>query len=192
MLLINQKVTDPIYLFIVGGSQGAAVFSRVLPLALSLLSADLRDRLYITQQCRGDMLEETRQAYERAGLKATVERFFYNIEEQFAKSHLIIARAGASTVSEIGTIGRPALFVPFLFAKDDHQTANAQEIVNHKAAWILNEKEFIAPAVSALLADILTVPAELEKRAERIKKLFSPTAVQTLADVLENLIPINK
>src|SRR3546814_9897815 len=120
---------------VIGGSQGARVFSEIVPTAVSALPAALRERLQVVQQCRPEDLENVRQAYATACVAAELATFYADMPGRLAAAHLVVARAGASTVAELTAAGRPALLVPYPFAMDDHQTANARAL--SAAAWTL-------------------------------------------------------
>jgi len=124
-------------LLITGGSQGARVFSQVVPAAIEMLDESLRSRLRIAQQCRAEDFASVRDAYDRLGIVAELATFFADMPERLAVAHLAITRAGASTVSELCAAGRPAILVPYPHAADDHQTANARAIERAGAAWVV-------------------------------------------------------
>ncbi len=119
---------DRIRLLVLGGSLGARVFSDVVPVALTSLPVSLRNRLSVVQQCRAEDLERVRGAYLEAGVAAELSVFFPDVAERLAAAHLVIARAGASTVAELAVAGRPAILVPLPGAIDDHQSANARAL----------------------------------------------------------------
>lgn len=175
----------PIRLFVVGGSLGARILSQTVPEAVARLPEALRARLDIVQQTRGEYLEQARTAYAKAGVKAECEAFFEDMGRQYGRAHLLIARAGASTVSEIAVVGRPAIFVPLAIAMDDHQWANAEDLVNAGAAEALREKDFTAEALSARLESLLTDGEALADMAGRARALGKPRAHERLADLIE-------
>ena len=111
-----------------GGSLGARVFSDIVPAALAALPEALRARLLVTQQCRAEDLERVRAAYAAAGSALNFAPFFPDVADRLREAHLVIARAGASTVAELAVAGRPAILVPLPGAIDDHQTANASAL----------------------------------------------------------------
>lgn len=180
--------TKTIHLFVVGGSQGAKVFSTVLPMALTLLPSSLKNRLKITQQCRPEFERETKALYKEGGISVTLAPFFQDIAAEYKKAHLIIARAGASTVTELAVVGRPALFIPLPSAMDDHQTYNAQSIVNQKAGWYTSEQRLTPSFLAHTLEKILKAPKELEKTAQRLHDLGVTTADDALADTVEAVL----
>jgi UDP-N-acetylglucosamine--N-acetylmuramyl-(pentapeptide) pyrophosphoryl-undecaprenol N-acetylglucosamine transferase len=178
--------SGPINLFIVGGSQGAKIFSTLLPKALDLLPPSLKRRLRIVQQCRPELLEFTKNLYTNLGLSAEVRTFFDTIGDHFKSAHLVICRSGASTLTELMVIGRPALFVPFFYAMDDHQTFNARVVVDAGGGWMLSEKDLMAPLLAQEMEKLLTSPKSLEKAAKKIHDLANVHADQRLADAIIN------
>ncbi|HCI49135.1 MAG: undecaprenyldiphospho-muramoylpentapeptide beta-N-acetylglucosaminyltransferase [Alphaproteobacteria bacterium RIFCSPHIGHO2_01_FULL_41_14] len=180
--------TKTIRLFVVGGSQGAKAFSIILPLAIRLLPPLLKKRLKIIQQCRPEFEKETRALYKEGGLSVTLAPFFQDIASEYKKAHLIITRAGASTITELAAVGRPPLFIPLSTSMDDHQTYNAQSIVNQKAGWYTSERGLTPKSLAHTLEKILKDPKGLEKTAERLHALGVTTADDALADTVEAVL----
>lgn len=178
---------EEIRLLIFGGSQGARALSELVPAALGLLSPDLRRRLLITQQARAEDLEMVNAAYKACGLKYETAAFFSDLPQRMASAHLIIARSGASTLSEITVIGRPAILIPYPFATDDHQAANAAVLERAGAAWVVPQNQLDAPKLAGMLTDIFGDPGALAARAAAAKALGHPDAAQRLADLAQQL-----
>ncbi len=177
----------PINLFVIGGSQGAHIFSTVVPAAVVLLPEALRRRLVVVQQCRAENMERTRTAYEWAGIDAELSAFFTDAPQRMAAAHLVISRSGASSVAELAAIGRPAILVPYRFAADDHQTANACAAANAGAAWLMGEVAFTAEALARELTRLFSDGAALTAAAARAAALARPDAARTLADMVVRL-----
>lgn len=178
---------EPLNLLVFGGSQGARALSEIVPAAIALLPAELRSRLDVVQQCRPDDLESVRTAYVAAGVKAELAPFFRDMPQRMAHAHLVIGRSGVGTVSELAVIGRPAILIPYPFATDDHQTANASVLENAGAAWLLQQRDLTADKLSALLVEIFARPDELVKRAAAAASLGKPDAAQRLADIVDRI-----
>lgn len=177
----------PIHILIFGGSQGARALSEIVPAALSQLSRNLRTRLEITQQCRGDDVAKVKQHYVAEGIKAEVASFFNDLPNRIAGAHLVISRSGASTLAELTTIGRPAILIPYPFAMDDHQAVNASVLEEAKAAWMVRQSTLDASTLAKMLEDIFSVESALEERAANALKLGQPNAASRLADIAESL-----
>jgi len=178
---------DPIRLLIFGGSQGAKALSEIVPAALARLPEDLRARLEITQQCRGEDLQMVRDAYVASGLNADVAKFFTDLPRRMAAAHLVIARSGASTLSELTVIGRPSILVPYPHAMDDHQAANADVLEKAGAAWVVKQDALNAQSLAQKLAEILRAPDLLVNCASAAKALGHEDAAARLADLAETL-----
>jgi len=184
---IPARYTAPkktINLLIVGGSLGARIVSETMPAAIALLNPELRGRLRVVQQTRAENLEAAKALYKEAGVDALCDVFFDNIEQHLAKSHLVVARAGASSVSEIAVMGKPALFVPLAIAMDDHQTVNAATLKRHGAADILPESEFTPEAVKTTLEERLNDSTWLKSAAAAARTLGRPEAATQLAELV--------
>lgn len=178
----------PLRILVTGGSQGATVFSRVVPAALALLPEAARRRLVVAQQCRPADIEQAHAAYAAAGFGAELKTFFDDMPARLTAAHLVICRSGASTCAEITAAGRPAILVPYPHATDDHQTANARAIEAAGAAWLMPEPTFTPAALAERLAALLEAPAVLAERAAHARALGRPDAAARLADVVLSVV----
>jgi len=174
-------------LVVIGGSQGANVMSRVVPDALNGLSAKFRDRLRVTQQCRPEDLEGVRALYGQAGITADLDTFFADLPALLAGAHVVIARAGASTVAELGVAGRPAILVPLPAATDDHQTANARALVAAGGAWLMAEDRFDPATCRRTLEALFAEPQTLAEMAAGAHELGRADAARELARLVDRL-----
>jgi UDP-N-acetylglucosamine--N-acetylmuramyl-(pentapeptide) pyrophosphoryl-undecaprenol N-acetylglucosamine transferase len=174
----------PFHILVIGGSQGARILSTVVPAALALLPPALRQRLRVMQQARGEDLAMVRAAHEASGLAAECASFFDDVPARLARAQLVISRAGASSVAELTTIGRPAILVPYRHAADDHQSANAHALQSSGAAWVLAESEFTRERLAADIAALAEAPARLAAAATAAQRMGRPDAAQRLADVV--------
>lgn len=173
-----------LHLLVTGGSQGATIFSEVMPRAIELLPEHLRARIRIDQQCRECDLAETRSRYRALGIHADLASFFVDLPLRLASSHLVIARAGASTVSELAVAGRPAMLVPLPTAMDNHQYYNANVFEKIGGGWVMAQDGFTAEAVSARLEAFLTAPETLNNAAANARTLGHEDATRKLADLV--------
>ncbi len=174
-------------LLIFGGSQGARVFSTLVPEAVGKLPETLRRRLQIVQQCRPEDLEAAKARYDAIGLKPTLAPFITDMGQRLAAAHLVISRAGASTVTELEIVGRPALLIPYPHAMDDHQTANASEIAASGAGWMLPEAGLTAEILATKIKELADAPAMLSDAAAKAAGLGRPQAAAALADLVESV-----
>ena len=175
---------DPLEVLVIGGSQGATVFSEILPAAVAKLPDHLRRRLHITQQARPADIEEARFAYAQINQRVELQTFFTDMPQRLAAAHLVIARAGASTVSELTAAGRPAILVPYPHAMDDHQHKNATQMVEQGAAWLMPQDGFTADALSARLEALLTNPQKLAETSANARAAARIDAADRLADLV--------
>lgn len=172
------------HILVTGGSQGAAVFSEIVPAAIGLLPAGLRARVRIDQQCREQEIDKARAAYQNMGVNADLACFFVDLPARLAASHLVIARSGASTVAELAVAGRPAILVPLPTAMDNHQYYNANAFEDVGGGWVMTQDGFTPQSLSARLEAFLTAPDSLAKAAESAKKLGAPDAAEKLAGLV--------
>jgi len=175
-------------LLVFGGSQGAASFSAVIPEAVIALPPVLRGRLRIVQQCRPEDLERVRMLYGQAGIVAELAPFFSDLPQRLAAAHLVIGRSGASTVSELATIGRPSILIPFPYAADDHQTANARAYERSGGCLVIPHAEFTAAVLLERLKMLLESPQRLSDMAAQALAAGRPDAAARLADVVVELL----
>lgn len=180
---------EKLKIFVVGGSQGASIFSRIIPAAMAILTPDERQRIELIQQCRPELMEQTTVAYQKINFPVTLKPFFTDIDHQVEQSHLVIGRSGAMTVTELAVAGRPAIFVPYAAAMDNHQYYNAEQVSEQGGGVLFKESEFTAPALAQILQDVLKNPHQLTEKAERIRHFAIPDAVTKLANLVQDLLP---
>jgi UDP-N-acetylglucosamine--N-acetylmuramyl-(pentapeptide) pyrophosphoryl-undecaprenol N-acetylglucosamine transferase len=171
-----------IRILIFGGSQGARFFSDVVPLALFALPDTLRQRLRVVQQAREEDMERVREAYAEAGIKADIAPFFTDLPARMADAHLIIGRAGASTVAELAVIGRPSILVPLPHALDNDQLNNARRLEESGGAWCIEQRNLSPERLADELEKLLKDPDTLAAAAKAAKNAGRPDAVRNLAD----------
>jgi len=171
-------------LVVFGGSQGAASFSQVVPEAVLSLPPALRARLRLVQQCRPEDLDKVRQRYARGGILVELAPFFTDLPQRLAAAHLVIGRAGASTVAELATIGRPSILVPYPYAADDHQTANARAFEAARACIVIPHAAFTAQSLAGHLAALFETPQRLADMAAAAHAVGRPDAAERLADLV--------
>ena len=177
-----------IRLVVIGGSQGAASFGVVIPEAIAALPDALRGRLKLAQQCRAEDLARVRAFYAERGIAADCQTFFSDFPARLAGAHLVVARAGASTVAELTTSGRPSVLVPFPHATEDHQRANARAIDEVGASILLPHERFTPDALRGHLETLFAAPERLAAMAAAARDAGRPDATQHLADLVVDLI----
>lgn len=174
-------------LLVVGGSLGATVLSEVVPAAIAMLPRALLDRLQVVQQCREDDIEAVRAKYAELGVAAECASYIQDFPERLRWAHMVIARAGASTVAELACAGRPAIFVPYPHAMDDHQTYNVVDLVEAGGAIAFQQPDFTPAEVAKHIQRMALEPGALEAAAERAASCGLPDATRDLADLVESL-----
>jgi UDP-N-acetylglucosamine--N-acetylmuramyl-(pentapeptide) pyrophosphoryl-undecaprenol N-acetylglucosamine transferase len=184
---IASEENKPFHLLVTGGSQGAKIFGEILPQAVAKLDLALQKRLHISQQCRADSLEMTKALYERTKAKVELAPFLDNMGDRYKRAHLILSRAGGSSVVEAALVGRPALFVPYPHAMDDHQFYNAQQAQACEGGWLIREKDFTINNLESMLSDLMTSPWKLEKAAVNIQTIAIPDASKRLAHLVKTI-----
>ncbi|MDF3046934.1 MAG: murG [Candidatus Midichloriaceae bacterium] len=156
-----------INILVIGGSQGAKIFSDVVPFSIKLLPEELQAKLKIYQQARNNLVAETKRLYKATKSKVEVRSFFENIGELMFNADLIICRSGASTVTEIAIMGKPAIFIPLKIATDNHQYYNAKLLSDAGGAIIFDENDLTAELLAKTLTDILTSSKRLQTMAKK-------------------------
>ncbi len=167
-------------LLVVGGSQGANIFSEVVPQALSALPENIRSRLFIIQQCSETAQEEIASIYTKKKIRNQLATFFHDMPEQLSRAHLVITRAGASSLAELALAGKPAIMIPYPHAMDDHQTANAKSIVQAGGGITIAQKEFSVEKLTEILAEIFSDHNQRAQMAKSMRSLAKPNAAQEI------------
>ncbi|MEY2677925.1 MAG: hypothetical protein RLZ00_617 [Pseudomonadota bacterium] len=134
--------TGPLRVLVVGGSLGAQALNTVVPQALAKIPHDQRP--IVTHQSGAKQIDALRAAYEEARVQAELTPFIQDTAQAFAEADVVIARAGASTVTELAAVGAAAIYVPFPHAVDDHQTTNARFVVDAGGGWLMPQNELKA------------------------------------------------
>jgi UDP-N-acetylglucosamine--N-acetylmuramyl-(pentapeptide) pyrophosphoryl-undecaprenol N-acetylglucosamine transferase len=171
---------------VTGGSQGATILSDVVPDGLSRLPLNLRRRLQVTQQCRAEDIEKVRAAYAQHDIPAELATYLPDLPERLGWAHLVISRAGASTIAELTCAGRPAILVPLPSATDNHQSYNVKEMVHSGGARAIAQTSFTPVELAKQIQKIALEPGALENAAACAKKCGRPNAVADLADLVES------
>lgn len=180
-----SQAHQPFHFLVFGGSQGAQYFSTAIPAAIKLLPPQLQARLVLTQQARPEDEAQVRAAYEAIGIKADVAPFFVDMPRRIAESHFVLSRSGASTVSEIAAIGRPAILVPFPHALDHDQAANAAALQAAGGADVIKQSDLTPERIAAILTSAMNEPTRLAFIAEKARSTGKPDATRLLGDLAE-------
>jgi UDP-N-acetylglucosamine--N-acetylmuramyl-(pentapeptide) pyrophosphoryl-undecaprenol N-acetylglucosamine transferase len=177
-------------LLVFGGSQGSRALNRVMREALPALIRRVPEIKIVHQTGERDF-ENVQQAYEKAGVSAQVSKFIDNMPQAFAEADLVLCRSGASTVAEITAAGRPAIFVPFPQAADDHQRRNAEALVKANAAELIPEPELSVERLVDIISNAFSDRARLQQMAQNARALSHPRAATEIAEMAAELVEVN-
>lgn len=177
----------PIRILVTGGSQGASLISDVVPKAVAALPESMRGRLSIAHQARPEDVEMVRDFYGSIQVSAEVEPFFGDIGRRMAGAHLVISRAGASTLSELLVTGRPAILIPYLLAAGGHQESNARVMADLGGALIASEEGLDPGELSSMIHGLLRDRRRLAKMAAASLAGAKPDAAERVARLVESV-----
>jgi len=176
----TQKPGRSFTILVIGGSQGAHAINVAVTRALALLPE--KNRFHFIHQTGAADASWVKEAYAAAGVSGTVAPFFDDMEKQYAASDLVICRSGASTVAELTALGKPALFIPFPLAADDHQTQNARELADAGAAEMIPQATLDAGTLAEKIVHHAAHPEDLLRMASRAKEFGRPDAAAAIVD----------
>ena len=171
-------------ILVIGGSQGAAIFARVLPDALALMALDVRTKLRVVQQSRPEDLALVQSRYAGLAVQAEVAPFFDDIPARLAACDLVVSRSGASSIAEVTACGRAAIFVPYAHAADDHQYANAVRVEAAGGGLVVREADATPQKLAGMITDLVADPARLAAMANAALGFARPDATVALADLV--------
>ena len=175
--------TGPLRLLVVGGSLGAQALNDIVPRALALIPAE--NRPVVTHQSGATQIDTLRANYQAAGVQAELTPFIDDTASAFAAADIIVCRAGASTVTEIAAVGAAAVFVPFPFAVDDHQTTNARFLVNAGGGWLVQQSDLTPEGLAKMLLNSeRTVLVDIAEKAKNMQKINATREVVAACEEL--------
>lgn len=177
-----ERTDDALHVLVLGGSQGARSINQAVPAALKQLAAN--QGVNVRHQSGPRWLEDTEDLYSSLDMQAEVIAFIEKMSEAYAWSDLVVCRAGAMTVAEVAAMGLPALFIPFPYAIDDHQTANANWLVSQGGAELMQEAEIDEASLSARLQQIAA--------PEKLQKMSQASASAAILDSTDRIVSICK
>ncbi|HJN38316.1 MAG TPA: undecaprenyldiphospho-muramoylpentapeptide beta-N-acetylglucosaminyltransferase [Gammaproteobacteria bacterium] len=176
----------PLRVLVIGGSQGSRALNTILPGCFSKLA---EGAIEIWHQCGNNRLDETKKAYQSLPCKVNVSEFIQPMSEAYDWCDCVVSRSGAMTVSEVSAHGKPAVFIPFPQAVDDHQTCNAEWLVNHKAAWICPEDKLSTTSIiQDFLSQLINDPDCYASMASASYELSYYNATQLVVDECEKYL----
>jgi UDP-N-acetylglucosamine--N-acetylmuramyl-(pentapeptide) pyrophosphoryl-undecaprenol N-acetylglucosamine transferase len=175
-------------LLVTGGSQGARIMTEVLPGAIGRFAPEVRARIDLVQQARQEDIPRLKHAYGLINFPAEIQPFFKDLPARIANAHLVIGRAGASTVAELGVIGRPSVLVPLPGSLDQDQAANAAVLEGQGASVRVLQPDFVPRRLADLITEFMAEPSRLTLMAGAAKSSGQPRAAERLADLAEELM----
>lgn len=172
----------PMRLLVLGGSQGARVLNNAVPKALAALAGTTG--IEVWHQCGEKLHEEALQSYRAAGVEGRVDAFIKDMAAAYAWADLVVCRAGASTLAELCAVGIGSVLVPFAAAVDDHQTRNAEYLVERGAAELLKQDDALATNLEGVLRALAGNSARRMQMAQAARALAKVDAAERIADII--------
>ncbi|MDP2193850.1 MAG: undecaprenyldiphospho-muramoylpentapeptide beta-N-acetylglucosaminyltransferase, partial [Alphaproteobacteria bacterium] len=188
-VLDKQNISDPsqLSILVVGGSQGAEYFSKLIPEAIAQLTPQEQEKIFIRQQCRDASMKQTTEAYSKLGCSFELKPFINDMPHAYAEADLVISRSGSSTLFEMACLGVPAIVIPFAKSAEGDQAKNAEYFLQQNACWLVYEKDHPSQALAQIIRGVLEDPSLLRKKAEAISNLHVPHAHKVCAQTLVSL-----
>ncbi|MFI5113659.1 MAG: undecaprenyldiphospho-muramoylpentapeptide beta-N-acetylglucosaminyltransferase [Terriglobales bacterium] len=180
--LLSRRPT----LLVFGGSQGARAINQAMIESLGGLKQRIPG-IHIVHQTGQRDYDHVQAAYQQSGISGEVFKFIDDMPGMFARADLLVCRSGASTVAEITAAGKPAVFVPFPRAADDHQNVNARALERAEAAIVVEESNLGAAYLVDTIDALLSNPSRLQRMSEAAKSLAHPNAVREIAEMVAQL-----
>ncbi len=188
----EETTLDPVnpedfLILVTGGSQGAASINTAFTEAVQIMKDS--DDLFIVHQTGQHSEKEMADFYKGKDLRVNAQAFFHDMPAIQDRADLVITRAGAGTLSELCIKGKPAILIPFPYAADDHQTANAKNLTDKGAAFMVADKDLTGELLYSMIADLRSNPDKRDQMAEAMKTLAMPNGANTIASHILNLPP---
>lgn len=181
---------DPITIVVLGGSQGSETLNRIVPQAIVRLPKDIKDRLKVIHQTGIGKGRDCERIYREEGIDSQVIEFIDNMKEVYEKATLVVSRAGATTIFELMVAGKPALFIPYPKATDNHQYYNAKAIVERGGGFLMLEGELDSVKLARFLSDILKDEKTLKEKSSSMRRMAKPFATKFVVNDIEELIRV--
>ena len=175
---------NKINILIIGGSQGANILGENIPEALNLLPKEIKNKIIVHHQCSKNNIETIKKKYSKMKLRFNCKVFFNNLPYLMSNSNLVISRAGASSLSEISSLGKTSILIPYKYAKNNHQSANAEWFKKHGASEIINEEDFSIIKLHDTIKNLLNNYKKLEKMSKNSFLLSDKNCLKKLANLI--------
>ncbi len=155
-----------------------------MPKAFFNLPEDVKNYLYIFQQCRSDLIQSTYEQYEKFNMNIEIDDFFEDMREKISSANLIIARSGSSSLAEFAAAKKPMILVPFAKSADNHQLKNAKIFEENGLALVIEEKDFTINNIAKTLTNLLQNKEILLKMSKNCEKIANLDATKNLANLI--------
>lgn len=171
-------------ILVIGGSQGAGIFARLIPDAIRLLPKYKQKRLHIRQQCRAENDDIAKIAYEDLDCKIEMHHFFNDMPKEYNQAHLVISRSGSSSLFELAAFKMPAILIPFAASAEGDQAKNAALFHEKDACWLFSEREVNTAQIENILSEALDNPDILMQKSQNMAKMHVANSSKKLADLV--------
>ncbi|MBQ4875508.1 MAG: undecaprenyldiphospho-muramoylpentapeptide beta-N-acetylglucosaminyltransferase [Rickettsiaceae bacterium H1] len=182
------QITNKIKILVIGGSQGASIFSDIIPNTINKVIDKIKSEIVIYHQCPKQDLHRVEQKYTDYKINAEIATFFHNIAEKLSEAHVIISRAGASTIAEILVMGKPTIYIPYPYAKDSHQLKNAEFIMKNKGGILIKQENLTMENLANELIELINGKNKLQEISEQASKIAINNASVRFAELIEYVI----
>ncbi len=173
-------------ILVIGGSQGAGIFARLIPDTVRLLPKYKQKRLHIRQQCRAENEDIAKTAYEDLDCTIEMQPFFDDMPKEYNQAHLVISRSGSSSLFELAAFKMPAILIPFAASAEGDQAKNAALFHEKDACWLFAEREVNTAQIENILSEVLENPAILMQKSKNMAKMYVANSSKKLADLVRS------
>ena len=171
-------------ILVIGGSGGAKIFSEILPKAFFNFSENVKENIQIIQQCRLELVESTFEEYRSFNINVIVDSFFEDMSQLIDDAHLVIARAGSSSIFEFCMAKKPMIIIPFAKSADNHQQKNADFLSQKGAAIVIEEKDFTIQKINEIFNSLFTEKEILFKMSKNAGNIAITQATSNLSKLI--------
>jgi UDP-N-acetylglucosamine--N-acetylmuramyl-(pentapeptide) pyrophosphoryl-undecaprenol N-acetylglucosamine transferase len=182
-----NKTSDKFVIFVVGGSQGADFFNKLMFEILAHIDSKRLDQIEIVQQVRAEFINDVKAKYEEIGVSAQIDSFFNDMANRIHSADLVISRSGASTIAELIAARKPAIFIPYSHAMDNHQYYNALELKNIGVAKLYEEKTLVYSEMAQFIDSIVQNPTMLSEMSGCFDKALPGHPIDDLIKIIDKL-----
>ncbi|MBV0899681.1 MAG: UDP-N-acetylglucosamine--N-acetylmuramyl-(pentapeptide) pyrophosphoryl-undecaprenol N-acetylglucosamine transferase [Wolbachia endosymbiont of Fragariocoptes setiger] len=191
-ILTNYKITNSLNLLIIAGSQGANFFDDIITSIICDLPEVLKKRVIVIQQCTKKNIDKVKNLYTTKKINFELNDFFSNLKEKLSNAHLVISRAGATSIAEITLAACPAIYIPYLYSKDNHQFYNAKYVADLGSALLIEQNNELKERLKNSLIDLLNNPKKLIDMSDKAKKTKLKNGVKEFIKIIQSDVEIDR